>query len=99
MHAKEAAPALLRPALLHPMAGLQAMDAELLHAAVGAGEEDCAARYAAGGAGERGCACRTMNVLPLAHTSELSPTFVTAAWCGPITIMLAREVGALNITT
>jgi hypothetical protein len=37
MHAKEAAPALLRPALLHPVAGLQqAMDAELLHAAVGA---------------------------------------------------------------
>jgi hypothetical protein len=32
-------------------------------------------------------------------TSELSPTCVTAAWCGPITIMLAREVGAPNITT
>jgi hypothetical protein len=31
-------------------------------------------------------------------TSELSPTSVTAAWCGPITIVLAREVGALNIT-
>jgi hypothetical protein len=28
-------------------------------------------------------------------TSELSPTCVTAAcWCGPTTIMLAREVGA-----
>ena len=24
---------------------------------------------------------------------------MTAAWCGPITMMLAREVGALNITT
>ena len=41
--------------------------------------------------------CRTMcSRWP---TSELSPTCATAAWCGPITIMLAREVGALNITT
>ena len=40
------------------------------------------------------------HALPLAHaTSELSPTCVTAAWCGPIAIMLAREVGAPNITT
>ena len=33
------------------------------------------------------------HVLPLAHwpTSELSPTCVTAAWCGPIAIMLASE--------
>jgi hypothetical protein len=27
-------------------------------------------------------------------TSELSPTCVTAAWCGPTTTMLAREEGA-----
>jgi hypothetical protein len=32
-------------------------------------------------------------------TSVLSPTCVTAAWCGPIAIMLARKVGALNNTT
>jgi hypothetical protein len=32
-------------------------------------------------------------------TSELSPTCVTAAWCGTITMVLAREVGALNNTT
>jgi hypothetical protein len=41
--------------------------------------------------------CRTMcSRWP---TSELPPTCVTAAWCGPITMVLAREVGAPNNTT
>jgi hypothetical protein len=41
--------------------------------------------------------CRTMcSRWP---TSELPPTCVTAAWCGPTTIMLAREVGAPSSTT
>jgi hypothetical protein len=37
------------------------------------------------------------HVLPLVHFGATSD--VTAAWCGPTTIMLAREVGALNIIT
>jgi hypothetical protein len=36
------------------------------------------------------------HVLPLAHFGAPPPTYVPAAWCGPITIMLPREVGALN---
>jgi hypothetical protein len=41
---------------------------------------------------------RTMYVVPLAPpTSELSPTCVTAAWCGPIAMVLA--VGVPNNTT
>jgi hypothetical protein len=38
------------------------------------------------------------HVLPLARFGAPS-TYVTTAWCGPITIMLAREVGAPNNTT
>jgi hypothetical protein len=38
------------------------------------------------------------HVLPLAHFGAISDVAVTAAWCGPITTMLAREAGAPNIT-
>jgi hypothetical protein len=41
--------------------------------------------------------CRTMcSRWP---TSELPPACVTTAWCGPTTMVLAREVGALNNAT
>ena len=39
------------------------------------------------------------HVLPLAHFGAISDVCDGGVWCGPITIMLAREVGALNITT
>jgi hypothetical protein len=41
--------------------------------------------------------CNTLlnHVLPLARF-VVSPVYVAAAWCGPTTIMLAREVEALN---
>jgi hypothetical protein len=44
------------------------------------------------------CDALPNHVLPLARFGA-SPTCVAAAWCGPITIMLAREVGAPNNTT
>ena len=38
------------------------------------------------------------HVLPLAHFGAISDVCNGGVACGPITIMLAREVGALNIT-
>jgi hypothetical protein len=41
--------------------------------------------------------CDTLpnHVLPLARFGA-PPAYVTAAWCGPTTLMLAREVGGPN---
>ena len=41
------------------------------------------------------CDALPNHVLPLARFGA-PPAYVTAAWCGPTTIMLAREVEALN---
>jgi hypothetical protein len=71
---------------IHASAQKQKMDSKALSSYFGESSSN-------GGASP----CRTMcSRWP---TSELPPTCVTAAWCGPITIMPAREVGALNITT